>query len=327
MQKPVHADNVCSQPSRIPNGGTGLFAKVDIPRGTLICTYAGRLYDSTEAVYRDPTYMVNFELGKGFKLDGDGDDGDIGHFANATQTNDEGIADPPQNARFCMRTKKQWIVVNPQSGETYLRGRFDLIAKRDIKAGDEIILDYGKGYWKTMHEYWENGPPPRSEVSIAREERARRRLQRIKIGKSSELSATTVTEELESDKKVESSSSTREAASRRTSPNGRRRGAKAQIASSPQDCAVESSRSNKRKRSTANMNTQPTPPIKRPRSVKKDSAPSGKRASRPTVAPKHSIESKPAKAVVKKVEKSTTAVAAVPSETGVRRSARLGSAK
>lgn len=271
--------------------------------------------------------MVNFELGKGFKLDGDGEDGDIGHFANATQINDEGVADPPQNARFCMRTKKQWIVVNQQSGETYLRGRFDLIAKRDIKAGDEIILDYGKGYWKTMHEYWENGPPPRSEVSIAREERARRRLQRIKIGKGSESHTNTATESLDPDEKAEGSSPSHEAASGRTASTGRRRDGKSrQSISVPQDSHIETSRTSKRKRSISKMNTQPTPPIKRLRSVKV-TANSGKGAKRPVVAPKRSVERKAANATVAKVRKSTATVAAVSSEPGVRRSARLGSGK
>lgn len=181
IPKPVHTDNVLAKPSNIPNGGTGLFAKVDIPRGSRICTYAGRLYDSSEAIYRDPTYMVNFELGKGFKLDGDGVDGDIGHYANASQIDDDGVANPPMNGGFCMKSKKQWVVVDEASNDTFFRGRFDLIARKHIAAGDEIILDYGKGYWRTMHAYWEKGPPPRSAVSVAREERAKRRLLRLSV--------------------------------------------------------------------------------------------------------------------------------------------------
>lgn len=190
IQNIVDKANVIAQPSRIPNGGTGLFATVQIPKGGQICTYAGRLYDAREAMYRDPTYMVNFELGKGFKLDGDGADGDIGHFANATQVNEEGESFPPVNARFCMKSKRQWLVSDDQTGEIYFRGRFELVARRTIEAGEEIILDYGKGYWQTMTNYWKNGPPPRSNFAIARDMRAKRRLERFRLDLKTSATAT-----------------------------------------------------------------------------------------------------------------------------------------
>jgi hypothetical protein len=176
----VDKANVIAQPSCIPNGGTGLFATVQIPKGSRICTYAGRLYDAREAMYRDPTYMVNFELGKGFKLDGDGADGDIGHFANASQVNDGGESFPPVNARFCLKSKRQWSVSDNETGDIYFRGRFELVARNTIEAGEEIILDYGKGYWRTMTNYWQNGTPPRSDIAVARDMRAKRRLERFR---------------------------------------------------------------------------------------------------------------------------------------------------
>jgi hypothetical protein len=134
--------------------------------------------------------MVNFELGKGFKLDGDGADGDIGHFANATQVNEEGESFPPVNARFCMKSKRQWLVSDNQTGEIYFRGRFELVARRTIEAGEEIILDYGKGYWQTMTNYWKNGPPPRSDFAIARDLRAKRRLERFRLDLKTPSTAT-----------------------------------------------------------------------------------------------------------------------------------------
>jgi hypothetical protein len=69
--------------SRIPNSGQGLFAKEMIKKGEVICTYGGKLIDPAEARYLDPTYIAAFEPGKGFKLQGDNEAGDLGHYANS----------------------------------------------------------------------------------------------------------------------------------------------------------------------------------------------------------------------------------------------------
>lgn len=146
--------------------GKGLFAKEDIQRGNVICTYSGQLYYYTIAKSVDPTYMVSFEFGKGDKLAGDNDEGDLGHFANSIHPNDPTMK---QNASLDLNSRKFRKV-------TYIsndikRGRFILTATKNIAKGEEIILDYGKGYWKTLRDYHEYGVQPLSEMVLERNKR------------------------------------------------------------------------------------------------------------------------------------------------------------
>jgi SET domain-containing protein len=157
--------------SKIPNSGNGLFAKETIPKGELICTYGGTFIDNADAHYTDPTYLVNFENGRGYKLIGDNLDGDLGHYANAVHPDHPEVT---QNARFNLTNKK--YLPN-------LRGRFNIFAVEDIPAGEEIIVSYGKGYWLTMSKWHEMSTtghlPQKSEAAQEREARAMKRLQRI----------------------------------------------------------------------------------------------------------------------------------------------------
>lgn len=131
--KPVNVKNVYAKESNIANGGQGLFLRHPLRRGEIICSYAGRLFDASEAKFRDPTYMVNFELGRGFKLDGDDVDGDLGHYANATRRNEAGVFTPPVNAAISLRGKAQWSSIDAKTGEVVCRGRFDLVARSDLQ--------------------------------------------------------------------------------------------------------------------------------------------------------------------------------------------------
>lgn len=148
--------------SLIPNAGLGMFALEDLPKDSIIATYGGKLVDYEEARYLSPEYSVDFELGKGDKLVGDDEDDDLGIYANAVHPLNK---DLKQNARFCLRSK----VYLPDR-----RGRYDIIARRDIKAGEEIVVSYGPFYWKAVQDFKEN-PPVKPLTAIARDERARKR--------------------------------------------------------------------------------------------------------------------------------------------------------
>ena len=127
-QTSSHNCKVRVGPSNIVGGGEGLFAKEKILKGSLVCTYGGRLVDPQDAHFVNPIYIVDFETGRGFKLVGDGEDGDVGHFANAIHPQSMELK---QNARFSLsHNHKQTLPGN--------RGRFHIYSKKDIEAGDEI---------------------------------------------------------------------------------------------------------------------------------------------------------------------------------------------
>jgi hypothetical protein len=152
--------------SKIAGGGKGLFAKVAFQKGDFICTYGGKLIDPSDAKYTDPTYIADFEPGKGFKLVGDNEAGDMGHFANAIHPDDKNLK---QNARFNFTMKK--TLPN-------LRGIFPLYAAEDIKKNEEIIVNYGVGYWVKMEKWIKGDYPTRDDKVLARNERALKRSQK-----------------------------------------------------------------------------------------------------------------------------------------------------
>ena len=163
--------NVAVRPSNIVGGGKGLFAKIDMKRGQTICLYSGELIHACDAPYSDPTYLVNFENGRGYKLIGDDHTGDVGHYANAIHPLNNEVE---QNASFNFRGKR---ITNGGC-----RGVFRIVAKLDISEGDEIIVCYGSGYWLTMLKWSQAGgvAKKKKESTLRREERYKKR-QRIAL--------------------------------------------------------------------------------------------------------------------------------------------------
>ena len=148
-------------PSRIVNAGFGLFAKKRFKQNDFICYYSGTLVDYNEAIYLNPTYIVSFELGRGLKLVGDSLQ-HLGLYANSVRSD---CAEAVQNARFNLTTKQSF---------TDDRGMFPIVATKDIARNEEIIVDYGPGYWNTLRN-WKVAPPVKSKAVIERDERAAKR--------------------------------------------------------------------------------------------------------------------------------------------------------
>ena len=140
------------RPSDIAGAGLGLFALVFIPKGAVICTYGGRLVDPSEIKFCSPAYVVEFQGGRNFKLDGDDLDGHVGCFINSTHP------DRPESV-------------------------FHVVAKQDIEAGSEIIVNYGANYWRTLAK-WDalRVKPTRPAAVVSRNARARERASRRSIG-------------------------------------------------------------------------------------------------------------------------------------------------
>lgn len=113
-----------------PIHGFGVFATRDIAAGTLLCTYDGELISGDEAARRSagrsrenphaPIYI--------FELDAD-------RFIDATDT---GTENP---ARFINHSCDE----NCDAIFNALTQKIEIRAQRDIRAGEEISIDYGFG--------------------------------------------------------------------------------------------------------------------------------------------------------------------------------------
>jgi hypothetical protein len=122
-----------------------------------------------------PTYIVDFELGRGFRLLGSDLLGDLGHLANSIHPD---CKDIKQNARFA--TEKKFSL----DKETLCRarlfkpgnyGKFPIISTKSIKKGDEIIVNYGKFYWPPVQSWSAGYRVKRSLSATSRDERLRKR--------------------------------------------------------------------------------------------------------------------------------------------------------
>ena len=119
-----------TEPSQIENAGMGLFTAVDINKGEIIATFHGEVLTDEEAEERvesgDDQYFM--ELPSGEILDCKFTDG-FAKYANDA----EGV---PTNFK-----NNSYIGIDDDDNVV-------LIAKRNIKADEEIFTGYGKAYWK-----------------------------------------------------------------------------------------------------------------------------------------------------------------------------------
>jgi len=106
MKLVTNIEEVCNscvvEPSRIQSHqdgvsvGSGLFAAKKFTKGDIVALYEGLLVDSAEAQYEDPSYIVEFEKGRGLKLIGDSKYGFKGIYANSVHPLDPNLK---QNAK------------------------------------------------------------------------------------------------------------------------------------------------------------------------------------------------------------------------------------
>jgi len=119
------ASALAVRPSRIARAGLGLFAATDIAAHTLVCEYSGAELSLVEtALLGDCTYLMG---GLGFiSVDAREHRGVLARYIN------DGGAAGAQNARFVKLPSRR---------------RACVVAKRDIRAGEEIYASYGPIYW------------------------------------------------------------------------------------------------------------------------------------------------------------------------------------
>jgi hypothetical protein len=151
--------------SNITGAGRGLFASQFLQKGDTICFYDGSLVHSEIVKYMDPTYVVEWETGRnGRKLVGEISNGHFGSIANSRSPSTQSLV---INAKYAFGQRRSY--------ENDSRGLFPLVALIEIERNEEIIVNYGVGYWKTFEKYVKNGLPEVPKSSVDRDKRASNR--------------------------------------------------------------------------------------------------------------------------------------------------------
>lgn len=123
----LYVDESC-----IPGAGRGLFAAKEIRRGDIVAEYWGDLITEEQAseLYSSGRGAYMYRTHDGRVMDADRIEECISKYANDARgmTFQQGLVN---NARFEERGK-----------------RVLLIASRTIKPGQEILINYGKDYWR-----------------------------------------------------------------------------------------------------------------------------------------------------------------------------------
>jgi SET domain-containing protein len=145
--------------STIPNAGKGLFTKKFIPKGTLIVEYKGRRSTWAEVKDEDGKNGYIFFINRNNVIDGLPYQKALARYAN--------------DARGLVRIKG--LLNNCEYSVDGVKAYIE--SKKDIPAGSEIFVDYGKDYWKVIREnvkLWKqeekeakrkNGTPVKSKKS------------------------------------------------------------------------------------------------------------------------------------------------------------------
>jgi uncharacterized protein len=124
--------------SLIPGSGKGLFTTVDIKKGTPVIQYTGEMltWNQVQRKYKGDILeaLYLFHLGPNKWIDAQ----DLPK-AKARYAND---------AKGFVKVKS----LNNNSEYQIIDGKAFIVATRDIKAGEEIFVDYTQGYWKALKE-------------------------------------------------------------------------------------------------------------------------------------------------------------------------------
>ena len=137
MPKPsVRPKKVRISSSRIPGAGLGLYLLENAKQGEFIARYSGEAIDRMENAARSGHYRI--QISKNLFLDAE-----KSHHFEGRYINDGKRAGCGANARFAAGYRTNICSV---TGHEWIR----IFATRDIRAGEEIYLDYGSDFWKNI---------------------------------------------------------------------------------------------------------------------------------------------------------------------------------
>jgi SET domain-containing protein len=119
--------------STIPHTGKGLFTLQDVNKGELIVEYTGEI-TTWDEVKHDASNVYIYFVSEDYVI-------------NAKNT-PEVIARYANDAHGLTRVKGKFN----NSRFINVDGKIFIKATKQIKAGDEILVDYGKDYWDTVRK-------------------------------------------------------------------------------------------------------------------------------------------------------------------------------
>lgn len=120
--------------STIPNSGKGLFTKKFIPKGTRIVEYKGRISTWKDVKDEDGKNGYIFYVNRNHVIDGKPNLKALARYANDARGLVK-IKGLNNNCDYIIDGRKAYIE-----------------SKKDIPAGAEIFVDYGKDYWKVIRD-------------------------------------------------------------------------------------------------------------------------------------------------------------------------------
>lgn len=124
--------------STIPGAGQGLFTKVFIPKGTRIIQYTGRVTNWEDADHQDGLNAYIYFLTEDHVIDASKRKKSLGRYANDARGMKK-IKGLLNNSEYVEEGKKVYID-----------------AAKDIPAGGEILVGYGKEYWDVLKENYKD---------------------------------------------------------------------------------------------------------------------------------------------------------------------------
>jgi len=116
--------------SKLPNAGKGLFTKIDIPKGRRVVEYKGKLRPWKEVKHLDGYNAYLMHINRHVVIDAKPAIRTLGRYANDAS----GFAKAPGLKNNCEFVS--------DGAKCYLE------ALRPIKKGEEILVSYGKDFWK-----------------------------------------------------------------------------------------------------------------------------------------------------------------------------------
>lgn len=122
------------KPSGIPGAGKGLFTKDFIPKGTRIIEYLGRVTTWNDIINGEQFNPYVYYISRNYVIDAMPDKKALARFANDARgiTKIKGVVN---NSKYVVEKKRVFIE-----------------AIRNIEAGEEILVPYGKEYWDVIKQ-------------------------------------------------------------------------------------------------------------------------------------------------------------------------------